>query len=74
MIVLLAVPIPGKNEQLLSYMLGQLSGFTSAIVAAHYVRRSDQNEVDQRRSQRESSLINVIQTRTLSDAEEQKSP
>lgn len=51
-------------------MLGQLSGFTSAIVASHFVRRSDQSAIDEKRSDRENSLIGVIQTRTLSDAEQ----
>lgn len=35
--LLFAMAIPEKNEQLLSYMLGQLSGFVAAIVAFHYV-------------------------------------
>lgn len=29
--------IPDKNEQLIVYMLGQLSGFVSTVVAFHYV-------------------------------------
>lgn len=28
--------IPGENEQLITYMLGQLSGFAGGIVAYHY--------------------------------------
>lgn len=30
------VTIPKPNEQLITYMLGQLSGFVSAVVAYHY--------------------------------------
>ena len=33
--------IPKTNEQLLTYMLGQLSGFVSAAVAMYFVRRAD---------------------------------
>lgn len=29
--------IPGANEQLIVYMLGQLSGFVGSVVAFHYV-------------------------------------
>lgn len=29
--------IPSANEQLIVYMLGQLSGFVSGVVAYHYV-------------------------------------
>lgn len=31
--VLFWAPIPAANEQLIGYMLGQLSGFISAIIA-----------------------------------------
>jgi apolipoprotein N-acyltransferase len=30
------VAIPKQNEQLVTYMLGQLSGFVGAVVAFHY--------------------------------------
>lgn len=32
--------IPRSNEQLLTYMLGQLSGFVSAAVSVYFVRRA----------------------------------
>lgn len=37
MYVLFWRPIPSSNEQLIVYMLGQLSGFVSGVVAYHYV-------------------------------------
>lgn len=36
--------IPGANEQLLSYMLGQLSGFAAGIVAFHYAANAQSQE------------------------------
>jgi hypothetical protein len=38
MVVLTWKSIPKENEQLLTYMLGQLSGFVAAIVGYHYVK------------------------------------
>ena len=39
-IVLFWKGIPQTNEQLITYMLGQLSGFVAAIVAFHYSAKS----------------------------------
>jgi hypothetical protein len=36
--------IPTENEQLVSYMLGQLSGFAAAIVAFHYAANAQSQE------------------------------
>lgn len=33
--------IPKTNEQLLTYMLGQLSGFVAAAVGVYFARRAD---------------------------------
>lgn len=33
--------IPRTNEQLLTYMLGQLSGFVAAAVGVYFARRAD---------------------------------
>lgn len=33
--------IPKPNEQLLTYMLGQLSGFVAAAVGVYFARRAD---------------------------------
>lgn len=59
MIVLFMVPIPNSNDKLLTYMLGQLSGFVGSIFASHYTRRADQPEIDQRRAAREEKLIDA---------------
>ncbi len=36
--------IPVSNEQLLTYMLGQLSGFVAAAVGVYFSRRADSNK------------------------------
>lgn len=42
---LFLMPIPASNEQLITYMLGQLSGFVSSVVALHYVAsKSDEDK------------------------------
>lgn len=37
LLALLFKNIPDKNEQLIVYMLGQLSGFVATVVGYHYV-------------------------------------
>ncbi len=34
--VLFWIPVPPANEQVITYMIGQLSGFTGGVVAYHY--------------------------------------
>lgn len=41
--------IPAANEQLIIYMLGQLSGFAGAIVAYHYTRSAGEKELEEKR-------------------------
>lgn len=36
LLILFWVPIPETNEQLITYMIGQLSGFAGGVVAYHY--------------------------------------
>lgn len=36
LIALFILPIPKDNEQLITYMLGQLSGFVGGVIAYHY--------------------------------------
>lgn len=47
--------IPGENEQLIVYMLGQLSGFVGGIVAYHYATTANAQQLTE-------------QTRTAVDA------
>lgn len=36
MIALFFLPVPEKNHDLIVFMLGQLSGFTGAVIGYHY--------------------------------------
>lgn len=36
--------VPPQNEQLITYMLGQLSGFAAGIVAYHYATNAQSQE------------------------------
>jgi hypothetical protein len=54
-----AWPFPQQNEQLLAYMLGQLSGFCAMIVAAYFGKDAEAPAID--REQR--ALINELQER-----------
>ena len=52
--------IPRSNEQLISYILGQLSGFVSAIVAFHYVTKAGEKELDAQRVDNTSKALDAI--------------
>lgn len=52
--------IPKSNEQLFVYMLGQLSGFVSAVVALHYVQKAGEKELDQLRTENTGKALDAI--------------
>lgn len=52
--------IPKENEQLIVYMLGQLSGFVSAVVALHYVTKAGEKELDEKRADNTSKAFDAI--------------
>lgn len=52
--------IPKQNEQLIVYMLGQLSGFVSAVVALHYVQKAGENELEQTRAENTGEAFKAI--------------
>jgi hypothetical protein len=52
--------IPRSNEQLIVYMLGQLSGFVSGIVAYHYVTKAGEKELDAQRVDNTSKALDAI--------------
>jgi hypothetical protein len=41
--------IPAKNEQLIVYMLGQLSGFVGGVISAHYVHKAGEEKQEAQR-------------------------
>jgi len=52
--------IPSSNEQLIVYMLGQLSGFVSAVVALHYVQKAGEKELDAARVDNTAKAFDAI--------------
>lgn len=57
--VLFGVPIPKQNEQLIVYMLGQLSGFAAGIVAYHYGQKAGDVELDKARAENTGKLADA---------------
>jgi hypothetical protein len=49
-IVLVWAPVPPANKDLLTYMLGQLSGFAGGVVAYHYTSKAGEKELDAQRA------------------------
>lgn len=60
MVALLWKAIPKDNEQLLSYMLGQLSGLVAGVVSYHYIRSSGDKELDQLRAENTKAALDAL--------------
>lgn len=58
--------IPPENEQLIVYMLGQLSGFVAGVVALHYVTKAGEKELDAKRVDNTSKALDAIKAATES--------
>jgi hypothetical protein len=52
--------IPPTNEQLIVYMLGQLSGFVAAVVALHYVMKAGEKELEQQRAANTGKAFDAV--------------
>lgn len=52
--------IPSENEQLLVYMLGQLSGFVAGVVSYHYVTKSGEKELEAKRADNTAAAFEAI--------------
>lgn len=52
--------IPQENEQLIVYMLGQLSGFVAGVVAYHYVTKAGEKELDAQRADNTAKAFDAI--------------
>lgn len=59
-VALFIVPIKGANKELLSYMLGQLSGFAGGIVAYHYTMNARQAALDNQRTETTGKLVDAV--------------
>lgn len=60
MVALLWKAIPPENEQLLAYMLGQLSGFVAGVVGYHYITKSGEKELEQSRTDNTGKALDAI--------------
>lgn len=52
--------IPKSNEQLIVYMLGQLSGFVAGVVAYHYVTKAGEKELEATRADNTGKAFEAI--------------
>jgi cytoskeletal protein RodZ len=66
LMVLFWKEIPEKNEQLIVYMLGQLSGFVAGVVSSHYVNKAGEDRLSEKRT--EASLAQAKSTEALATA------
>jgi hypothetical protein len=60
LIALMWKDIPKPNEQLIVYMLGQLSGFVATVVGFHYVTKSGEKELDAQRAANTENAFEAI--------------
>jgi membrane associated rhomboid family serine protease len=52
--------IPAKNEQLIVYMLGQLSGFVGGVISAHYVHKAGEEKLAAAREETTRNLARAV--------------
>lgn len=53
-------PIPSANEQIITYMIGQLSGFAGGIIAYHYASKAHDAEAQTLDAARSANLSKTI--------------
>lgn len=70
MVALLWKAIPKENEQLLSYMLGQLSGFVAGVVGFWYISKSGEKELEAKRTENTNEALKAIRAAQSSPAVE----
>jgi hypothetical protein len=56
--------IPEQNKELVSYMLGQLSGFVAGVVAYHYITKAGEKELDQAREANTGKALDLAYAAT----------
>lgn len=54
--------IPEKNEQLISYMLGQLSGMALTALGFYFVNKVGQDALDAKRAENTGKLADAVTT------------
>jgi len=60
--VLVWLPVPEANKDLLTYMLGQLSGFAGGVVAYHYTMTAGARELDAKRAETNGKAIDGLKS------------
>lgn len=66
--------IPKSNEQLLTYMLGQLSGFVAAAVGVYFARRPDSPPAGTTEDPLQMNVINKPEDPVPTTTEEDAKP
>lgn len=59
MAALFVVPIPEANRDLVTYMLGQLSGFAGGIIAYHYASKAGERDLDHQRADNTTKALDM---------------
>ena len=70
MVALLWKAIPPENEQLLSYMLGQLSGFVAGVVGFWYISKAGEKELEEKRADNTNKALDAIRAAQSAPATE----
>lgn len=52
--------IPKENEQLIVYMLGQLSGFAATIMGLYFVTKAGERELEKQRTENTAKALDAI--------------
>lgn len=53
--------IPSTNEQIITYMIGQLSGFVGGVVSLHYVTKAGERELETQRADNTAAAFKAIE-------------
>jgi len=52
--------VPADNKDLITYMLGQLSGFVGGVIAAHYTINAGAAKLDEKRAENTAKAFEAI--------------
>jgi hypothetical protein len=54
------IPMPTVNEQLITYMIGQLSGFAGGVIAYHYASKAGEHALDAKRADNTGKALEAV--------------
>lgn len=66
--------IPKENEQLLTYMLGQLSGMATTALGFYFVNKAGQDAVDAKRADNTGKMAEAVTTALKTGGGEEAKP